>query len=134
MRILGLSIAAVAAVLIAGCGHDADEAVAPTPAASGTPQMSDLQAPPQRLVIDATIKGGELIPADRHLSAAVGETVVVRVNSDADDELRVDSTPVHTFAVSARSNQSFQFSVGSAGTVAITLKKLNQTVATVQVR
>lgn len=135
MRIVGLSILAVTTSLIAGCSHDTDDAPAtPAPVTSGTPQMSDLQAPPQRLVIDATIRDGELIGAGKQLQATVNETIVVRISSDSPDELHVDSTPEHRFPIAAAPNQSFQFSVGSPGNVAIRVDKLHQTVATVHVR
>ncbi|MGB8403383.1 MAG: hypothetical protein WCE30_04800 [Mycobacterium sp.] len=130
-----VGIAVTAALLTAGCGTQSDNApVTPAPASSGTPQMSDQQAPPQRLVIDATIKGGQVIPNGKQLKATVNETIVVRISSDADDELQVNSTPEHKFTVTAKPNQSFQFSIGTAGKVDITLKTLNKTIATVDVQ
>jgi len=125
----------VTAALVAGCGHGPEDAPStPEPAISGTPQMSDLQTPPQRLVIDATIKGGELIGADKQSKVTINETIVVRISSDADDELHVNSSPEHTFTVAAKPNQSFQFSIGAPGSFTITLKKLNRTLATILVR
>lgn len=123
------------AVLLAGCGANSDTApTTPAPVSSGAPQMSDLQSPPQRLVIDATLKRGEVIPTGRTLKAALNETIVVRISSDAEDELLVNSTPEHKFPVAARPNQSFQFSVGTPGQVTLVLTKLNATIATVDVR
>jgi PBP1b-binding outer membrane lipoprotein LpoB len=134
-RSLWLCTTVAGAVLIAGCSNDPGSApTTPAPTSSGAPQMSDLQSPPQRLLIDATIKHGEVIPTGRQLKATVNETIVVRISSDSEDELQVNSTPEHRFAVAAKTNQSFQFSIGSPGKVNITLKTLNKTIATVDVQ
>ena len=123
------------AVLLAGCGANSDTApTTPAPASSGAPQMSDLQSPPQRVVIDATLKHGVVVPSGRALKAGVNETIVVRISSDAEDELLVNSTPEHKFPVAAKPNQSFQFSIGAPGKITIALTKLNATIATVDVR
>jgi hypothetical protein len=127
--------AVACAVLIAGCGTNSDNAPStPGPASSGAPEMSDLQSPPQRLVIDATIKDGQVIPSGRQLRATVNETIVVRISSDADDELQVNSAPEHKFAVAAKPNQSFQFSIGRPGKFAIALTTLKVTIAIVDVQ
>jgi hypothetical protein len=122
-------------MLLAACGATAPETPStPTPATSGAPQMSDQQAPPQRLVIPVTIKGGQVMPTGEQLQAAPKETIVVRIGSDVQDELQVHSTPEHTFKVEATPSQSFQFSIDKPGKVDITLHRLNATIATVDVR
>lgn len=47
--------------------------------------MTDAQAPPERLVIDVTIEGGEVTPTNAQLSAAVGQPIVIKVSSDSAD-------------------------------------------------
>jgi len=96
--------------------------------------MSNEQAPPTRLVIDVDIKGGNVTPTNEQLQAAVKEQIVVRVNSDAADELRVNSTPEHTFKVEAKPMQSFQFTVDGPGKVDVALHQLNKTIATIAVQ
>lgn len=96
--------------------------------------MQDQQAPPDRLVIDVTIKGGEVNPTNAQLEAKTNEQIVVKVNSDAADELHVHSSPEHTFKVEAKPAQQFQFSVGVPGKVDIELHQLGKTIATVQVQ
>jgi hypothetical protein len=96
--------------------------------------MSNEQAPPTRLVIDVTIKGGDVTPSNQQLQAGVKEQIVVRVNSDVADELHVHSTPEHKFNVEAKPNQSFQFTVDVPGTVDVELHKLNKTIATIAVQ
>ena len=96
--------------------------------------MSNEQAPPTRLVIDVTIKDGNVTPTNQQLQAAVKEQIVIRVNSDTADELHVHSTPDHTFNVEPKPAQSLQFSVDVPGKVDVELHHLNRTVATIQVQ
>ena len=96
--------------------------------------MSNEQAPPTRLVIDVAIKGGDVTPTNEQLQAAVNEQIIVKVNSDADDELHVHSTPDHTFKVEPKSGQSFQFTVSVPGKVDVELHKANKTIATIAVQ
>lgn len=96
--------------------------------------MTDQQQAPNRLVIDVTIKGGEVTPTNTSLQSKVKEPIVVRVNSDAADELHVDSVPDHTFKIEPRTGQQFQFTVDVPGKVDIELHQLNRTIASVQVQ
>jgi hypothetical protein len=96
--------------------------------------MTNQQQAPNRLVIDVTIKGGEVTPTNASLQSKVQEPIVVRVNSDVAEELHVNSTPDHTFKIEPRTGQQFQFTVEAPGTVEIELHKLNRTIASVQVQ
>lgn len=96
--------------------------------------MTDAQAPPDRLVIDVTIKGGEVTPTNEQLRATVKQPIVIQVDSDSDDELHVHSTPEHSFDVGVGPGQSFQFTVDMPGRVDVELHHLNKTVATIQVQ
>lgn len=96
--------------------------------------MANDQAPPNQLVIDVTIKDGNATPTNEQLQAAVKEPIVVRVNSDATDELHAHSTPDHHFNVEAKPMQSFQFSVDVPGKVDVELHHLNRTIATITVQ
>lgn len=96
--------------------------------------MQNQQEPPERLVIDVTIKGGEVNPTNAALEAKTNEQIVVKVNSDAADELHVHSTPEHTFKVEPQPAQQFQFTVDVPGKVDIELHNLGKTIATVQVQ
>ena len=133
-------ILTAAALITAGCGGSNTADNAPSSPSSSQPStvnpsdMSNDQAPPARLVIDVTIKGGTVTPTNEQLQAGLKEQIVIRVNSDAADELHVHSTPDHTFTVEAKPNQSFQFSVDVPGKVDVELHKLNKTVATIQVQ
>lgn len=96
--------------------------------------MSNVQAPPTQLVIDVTIKGGDVTPTNEQLKAGVNEPIVVHVDSDAADELHVKSKPEHSFEVQAKPMQSFQFTVDAPGKVDVGLRKLGKTIATIQVQ
>ncbi|WKG03387.1 hypothetical protein [Mycolicibacterium sp. HK-90] len=130
------------ALVTAGCGGSGEGEKADAPAGSATPSattvnpsdMTDQQQAPARLLIDATIKGGEVTPTNERLQGKVGQPIVVRVNSDAADELHVHSNPEHTFKIEPRNGQQFQFTVDVPGTVDIELHELNRTIASVQVQ
>jgi hypothetical protein len=128
-----------AALITAGCGgstssDNASGASSSQPSIVGPSDMSNVQAPPTRLVIDVDIKGGNVTPTNEQLQAGLKEQIVVRVNSDAADELHVHSTPEHSFNVEAKPMQSFQFTVDVPGKVDVELHKLNKTIATIQVQ
>ena len=133
-------IVTAAALITAGCGgsNSSDNASGSTtssqPSTVSPSDMSNEQAPPARLVIDVTIKDGNVTPTNAQLQSGVNEQIVVRVNSDAADELHVHSTPEHSFNIEAKPMQSFQFTVSVPGKVDVELHKLNKTIATVQVQ
>ena len=135
-------MAAAAALLTAGCGgsdqaKSGSSTTSPAPPSKTTvapSDMTDQQQAPNRLVIDVTIKGGEVTPTNASLQSKVKEPIVVRVNSDVADELHVRSVPDHTFKIEPRTGQQFQFTVDVPGTVDIELHQLNRTIASVQVQ
>lgn len=124
----------VATILLAGCGSGESGDTAPSSATVDPSAMTDAQAPPEQLVIDVTIKGGTVTPTNEQLQADVNEPIVVRVDSDATDELHVHSTPEHSFDIGIGPAQSFQFTVAVPGRVDIELHELHTTIATIQVR
>ena len=135
-----LALLAAGAVLLAGCGGGGDSenaqssSTAPSATTVNPSDMQNEQAPPDRLLIDVTIKGGEVNPTNAALDVKVNEPIVVKVNSDVADELHVHSSPEHTFKIEAKPAQQFQFTVGVPGKVDIELHQLGKTVATVQVQ
>jgi ABC-type glycerol-3-phosphate transport system substrate-binding protein len=135
-----LMILTAAAIITAGCGgSNGSDSASGSPSSSqpssvSPSDMPNDQAPPTRLVIDVTLKGGEVTPTNEQLQAAVKEQIVIRVNSDAADELHVHSTPEHTYKVEAKPMQSFQFTVDVPGKVDVELHQLGKTIATIQVQ
>ena len=129
-----------AALITAGCGgsNGPDNASGNTsssqPSAVGPSDMSNEQAPPTRLIVDVTIKDGKVTPTNEQLKAGIKQQIIIRINSDAADELHVHSTPEHSFNVEAKPMQSFQFTVDVPGKVDVELHNLNQTIATIQVQ
>ncbi len=123
-----------ATLLLAGCGTGESGDTATSSGSVNPSAMTDAQAPPEQLVIDVTIKGGKVSPADEQLQADVNEPIVIRVDSDVADELHVHSTPEHSFDVGIGPAQSFQFTVAVPGRVDIELHELHTTIATIQVR
>jgi hypothetical protein len=145
---LVLASAAAATTLLAGCGGPAGTVseggssgsvgTSTSGATSVNPtDMTNPQQAPQRLVIDVTIKGGQVTPTNQTLQAKVKQPIVIRVVSDVPDELHVHSVPDHTFKIEPKegqANQAFQFTVDVPGQVAVELHELDKTIATIQVQ
>jgi len=136
---------AATALIVAGCGGSTgsessssaasgSSGTSGPPASTAAPQLTDDQSPPTRLVVDVTISGGEVTPTNEPLQGAVGEPIVIRVNSDAADQLHVHSNPEHTFTVEPKNGQQFQFTVEVPGKVDVELHELKKTVATITVQ
>ncbi|VEG46743.1 Uncharacterised protein [Mycolicibacterium flavescens] len=131
------AVCIAATLLVAGCGGSRDsepEASRPAQSTVGAADMPDQQRPPDRLTIDITIENGNVDPTNAQIQGKVGEPIVLRVNSDAADELHVHSVPEHTFKVDPTPGQQFQFTVDVPGNVEIELHDLNRVIATVQVQ
>ncbi|MCV7171581.1 hypothetical protein H7I41_16830 [Mycobacterium manitobense] len=137
-------VLAATTTLLAGCGGGGDGADGggSTAAASSTPSvttvapsdMTDQQKAPDRLTVEVKIQGGEVTPTNAALQAKVGQPIVIRVDSDAADELHVHSVPEHSFPVEAKPGQQFQFTVDVPGNVDIELHDAGKVVATIQVQ
>jgi hypothetical protein len=129
-----LLVQSAALLIIAGCGGSDTSQSPSAPSAVSPSDMTDQQKPPARLVIDVNIAGGDVTPTNAQLQGKVSQPIIVKVNSDAADELHVHSSPEHTFKVEPRGGQSFQFEVDVPGRVEIELHQLRRTIATVQVQ
>ncbi|MCG7596797.1 hypothetical protein [Mycobacterium sp. PSTR-4-N] len=132
-----LVLSAAAAVLIAGCGGNKSDDAGTASSSAGGPaptQMTDAQNPPQRVVVDVTIKDGQVTPTNEQLQAKVNQPIVIQVDSDAVDELHVHSTPEHSFPIAVGPGQTFQFSADVPGRIDIELHELNKTIATIAVQ
>jgi sporulation-control protein spo0M len=126
-----------AALITAGCGGSegpGETQAGPSETTVNATDMSDEQAPPDRLVIDITIEGGKIAPTNEQLQARANQPIIIRVNSDAADELHVHSNPEHTFKIEAKQGQSFQFTVNVPGKVDVELHQLRKTIATIAVQ
>ncbi|GAS99299.1 uncharacterized protein RMCC_6264 [Mycolicibacterium canariasense] len=131
-----LTAVGAVALLVAGCGGSTSSENTGTSANTGTaaPEMTDQQSPPERVVIDVTIAGGNVTPTNQQVQAKVKQPIIVRVNSDAADQLHVHSNPEHTFDVKPENGQAFQFTVDVPGRVDVELHHLDKTVATITVQ
>ena len=130
-------VLAAAAMLLAGCagsGGSGGTATTSSSAATEPTTTGDTQAPPDQLVIDIAIEGGDVTPVNARFQATVGEPIELQVASDMTDELHVHSTPEHSFDVGIGPAQTFRFTVEVPGRVDIELHELHKTVATIQVQ
>ena len=121
-----ITLLAVVALAGAGCGGSKSGTGA-SPNSPGSQQQPGL-------VVDVTISKGAVTPTNARWQAKAGQPIEFRVNSDADDELHVHSTPDHEFPVEPKAGQAFQFTVTVPGQVEVELHKLDRTVGTIQVQ
>jgi hypothetical protein len=132
IRRVGWAVIAAAVLVGGGCAAesptDTPSSATPTAGGSGGSQA------PAGLVVTITISNGTVSPTNASLQAKVGQPIVLRVNSDAADELHVHSVPEHSFRVQGSRGQTFQFTVDVPGSVEVELHHLQRTVATIQVR
>lgn len=130
-----LAAAGVVALALAGCSNkETAPSGSSSASATATTQLSNPQAPPARVYIDVTIAGGTATPLNQQVEAKLGQPIIVRVNSDAADQLHVHSNPEHTFGIKAEKDQQFQFTVDVPGKVDVELHHLDKTVATITVQ
>lgn len=132
-----IALTAAAVLTAAGCGGSnsgGNAASSTQPSTVNPSDMGNPQAPPTQLVIDVSISGGKVNPTNQQLKAALHEPIIVKINSDAQDELHVHSTPDHKFKVEPTSGQSFQFTVDVPGNVDVELHKADKTIATIAVQ
>lgn len=136
MTLIKTLTAVCAVALIAGCGSSTTPENTGTTSSTGTaaPEMTDQQSPPERVVIDVTIAGSNVTPTNQQVQAKVKQPIIVRVNSDAADQLHVHSNPEHTFDIKPENGQAFQFTVDVPGKVDVELHHLDKTVATITVQ
>lgn len=130
-----LAATGVVALALAGCSNkETAPSGSSSASATATTQLSNPQAPPARVYIDVTIAGGTATPLNQQVEAKLGQPIIVRVNSDAADQLHVHSNPEHTFTIKAETDQQFQFTVDVPGKVDVELHHLDKTVATITVQ
>ena len=110
-----LAVAGVVALALAGCSNkETAPSSSSSASATATTQLSNPQA--------------------QQVEAKLGQPIIVRVNSDAADQLHVHSNPEHTFTIKAEKDQQFQFTVDVPGKVDVELHHLDKTVATITVQ
>lgn len=129
-----LIVLTTVALITAGCGGSDNQSTGPSESTVNASDMSDVQAPPDRLVIDVSITGDQVNPVNEQLQAAVDEQIIIKVTSDVDDELHVHSNPEHTFPVKPGPPQTFQFTVAVPGRVDVELHNANKNIATIAVQ
>lgn len=121
--LVSMGFVVAAAVGCSSSDSSSDTEVTPTSAVSAADELT----------VDITIANGSVTPTNAQLKGVVGQPIVLRVSSDAEDELHVHSVPDHEFTVEPQTGQSFQFDVTVPGRVEVELHEMGRTVATIDV-
>lgn len=112
---------------VAACGSSADSPAARTSASVSV----DV---PAAVTISVRIAGGSVSPTNTRTEARRYQPIVIKVDSDAADELHVHSEPSQTFAVEPAAGQEFRFVVTVPGRVDVELHHAGKTVTTLLIR
>jgi hypothetical protein len=120
----------VTAVLtLAGCGGPTDtgsESSSPSPGASA--------APDKPVLVEVTIRQGSIEPQGERIEVAVGQDVMIRVMSDAAEQIHVHSEPEHTYRVTPGELLEETFSIDKPGQVAVEAHEFGVTIVQLVVR
>ena len=123
------AVTATTVLALTGCGDD--EPTRTTPAPSDAPSGSESgsekpkrdkkttpPAPVEEVVVDVAIVGDDVTPVAQSVELAVGETLLLEVESDRAGELHVHSSP-EKFADFAAGSSSLDFTFDKPGSVDI---------------
>jgi hypothetical protein len=103
-----LAAAALAALVLAGCGESDEPTTAEQPAASETPasespsateEPTEETSPPAPEAIEIEIEGDRIEPNGMRVKVAAGEPITLEVESDRPAELHVHSSPEQVLEV-----------------------------------
>jgi len=103
-----LAAAALAALVLAGCGESEEPTTAEQPAASETPasqspsateEPTEEASSPASEAIEIEIEGDRIEPNGKRVKVAAGEPIVLEVESDRPAELHVHSSPEQVLEV-----------------------------------
>ena len=90
--------------------------------------------PTGQVVVDITIRDGEVSPAGEEIEATVGEPIELRVDSDVAEELHVHTSPDQSFEVKPTDGQVFTLTIDEPGQVELETEEAGVLVAELVVR
>jgi hypothetical protein len=106
-----------------------------TPTPSQTPSPSATEADPSALTIDITIAGEKVDPSGDKIKVAVGQKVILNVESDEDDEIHAHTDDEgYELAVKAGKPARGSFTLESPGSYEIESHHLQKTIAILNAR
>jgi hypothetical protein len=103
-----LAAAALAALVLAGCGESDEPTTAEQPTASETPasdspsaseEPTEKTSPPATEAVEIEIEGDRIEPNGMRVKVAAGEPITLEVESDRPAELHVHSSPEQVLEV-----------------------------------
>ena len=92
------------------------------------------EQPTGQVVVDITIRDGEVSPAGEEIEATVGEPIELRVDSDVAEELHVHTSPDKSFEVKPTGGQVFTLTFDEPGQVELETEEAGVLVAELVVR
>ena len=87
------------------------------------------EQPAGQVVVDITIRDGEVSPAGAEIEATVGEPIELRVDSDVAEELHLHTSPDQSFEVKPTDGQVFTLTIDKPGQVELETEETGVLVA-----
>ncbi|MGH3459544.1 hypothetical protein [Aeromicrobium sp.] len=120
-----------AGVLLTGCSDSTDTG---SVSSSPTPRESEVTDPVKDVVVDIAIKDGKVTPQGERVDVLVGQPVILRITSDADEEIHVHSEPEKEFKVRAGDQVEEMLTIDTPGQVAVEAHEVDATIVQLVVR
>lgn len=102
--------------------------------APASPGSAPGSTPAGALVIDITLAGGSVTPNAKKFDVTVGQTVVLNVTTDHDDQIHVHSEPEVELEVTANQPASTQFTLQQSGSFEVESHHPEKIIAILNVR
>lgn len=129
-----VTVAAVAALLLAGCSGSDDDATGTEPTATPSSSATSATTADDGVVVPITITGGKVTPQGKRVEVEVGENVTLQITSDTDEEVHVHSDPEHTYEIAPGDEVSESFTIDTPGQVAVEAHHADVTIVQLVVR
>lgn len=131
-----LAAAAVAALILTGCGGDTDSAPAdePTASASADAGAEEQESAAEGVQVDVEIADGSVTPQGERVEVIAGEPITLSVTSDHEDEIHVHADPEVTLEAKPGETVEETFTIDTPGQAAVESHHLGVTIVQLVVR
>lgn len=132
------AVVGVAALLLTGCGQDADPEPTEDPSASASatteaaPEAEETEAEGVR--VDVEIADGAVTPQGERVEVTVGEPITLSVTSDHEDEIHVHADPEVSLDAKPGETVEKTFTIETPGQAAVESHHLGVTIVQLVVR
>jgi plastocyanin len=137
-----LAVLFASTLLLAGCSGSSSDGASPDRTTASPTDVSDdlAEAVDEEAgkvtsrTVSIVIKDGKVTPQGDRVQVKVGQTIRLKITSDADEEIHVHSDPEHSYEVAAGESVTESFTIDTPGQVAVEAHHLDVTIMQLVVR